>query len=288
MKLLRALTSGGALMLLAVILGVGTAAAAFVWLDGQAEDESDAAAAPVTTSGPTREVVVLLEDVPAGSPLPHAALALRRVPAGEVLAGAMSDVERVAGRVARYPLLAGEQVTDARLVGPGGPTGDGLAYTVPDGMRAVSVPVNEVSGAGGLIVPGDRVDVMVVTERQRVFGPEAVTPEQADADMRQQPTVVTVLQDVLVLAVGQELADAAEGRDPATLRADDVGPQPRAVSVTLAVTPEESQVLFMASQEGPLGFAVRAFGDGTRDALAPVTLVEPALARPDQVRSESN
>ena len=274
-------------MLLAVILGVGTAAAAFVWLDGQADDDAGTASA-AATSGPTREVVVLLEDVPAGSPLPQAALALRRVAVSEVLIGASSDLDRVAGRVARYPLLAGEQVTEARLVAPGGPTGNGLAYTVPEGMRAVSVPVNEVSGAGGLIVPGDRVDVMVVTERQRVFGPEAVTAEQADADMQRQPTVVTVLQDVLVLAVGQELADAAEGRDPATLRADDVAPQPRAVSVTLAVTPGESQVLFMASQEGPLGFAVRAFGDGTRDALAPVTLVEPALGRSEQVRAASN
>ncbi|MGE3960065.1 MAG: Flp pilus assembly protein CpaB [Dehalococcoidia bacterium] len=288
MKFLRALTSGGALMLLAVILGAGTAAAAFVWLDQQAEDE-DAVMAASTASGPTRDVVVLLEDVPAGSALPQAALGMRRVPVAEVLGGAAAAIEQVVGRVARYPLLAGEQVTEARLVAPGGPTGNGLAYTVPDGMRAVAVPVNEVSGAGGLIVPGDRVDVMVVTERQRVFGPEAVTAEQADADMQRQPTVVTVLQDVLVLAVGQELADAADsGRDPATLRADDVGPQPRAISVTLAVTPEESQVLFMASQEGPLGFAVRAFGDGTRDALAPVTLVEPALGRPDQVRSGSN
>ena len=170
MKVLRALTSGGALMLLAVILGVGTAAAAFVWLDGQADDDTGTASA-AATSGPTREVVVLLEDVPAGSPLPQAALALRRVAVSEVLIGASSDLDRVAGRVARYPLLAGEQVTEARLVAPGGPTGNGLAYTVPEGMRAVSVPVNEVSGAGGLIVPGDRVDVMVVTERQRVFGP---------------------------------------------------------------------------------------------------------------------
>ena len=76
MKVLRALTSGGALMLLAVILGVGTAAAAFVWLDGQADDDTGTASA-AATSGPTREVVVLLEDVPAGSPLPQAALALR-------------------------------------------------------------------------------------------------------------------------------------------------------------------------------------------------------------------
>ncbi|MCA9851950.1 MAG: hypothetical protein KC461_15080, partial [Dehalococcoidia bacterium] len=129
MKVLRALTSGGALMLLAVILGVGTAAAAFVWLDGQADDDTGTASA-AATSGPTREVVVLLEDVPAGSPLPQAALALRRVAVSEVLIGASSDLERVAGRVARYPLLAGEQVTEARLVAPGGPTGNGLAYTV--------------------------------------------------------------------------------------------------------------------------------------------------------------
>ena len=287
MKFLRAFTSSGSLMLLALVLGVGTAAAAFVWLEGQAQDQSSNSWSQAT-SGPTREVVVLLEDVPAGSSVPRAALTLRKVAIADLLNGAAGDVEQVAGRIARYPLLAGEQVTESRLVDPGGSTGNGLAYTVPAGMRAVSVPVTEVSGAGGLIVPGDRVDVMVVTERQRVFGPEAVSAERPDEDLGRQPTVVTVLQDVLVLAVGQELADPAEGRDPASLRADDVAPQPRAVSVTLAVSPKESQVLFMASQEGPLGFAVRAFGDSTQDALAPVSLVEPALERAGQVKAGTN
>ncbi len=273
MRLLRTVTSGSVLMLLAAVLGIGTSAAAYVWLGQQAAAEDDTAARS-TEDEATYEVVVLLEDVAAGTRLPRAALGLRDVPESQVLPGAATNLEAVAERVARYPMFAGEQVTTSRLVGEDS-TGTGLAYTVPPGMRAVSVPLSEVAGAGGLIVPGDRVDVMVVTEHRRVFGP-TTTVEAQDNDQDREPTVVTVLQDILVLAVGQELADAVEGVDASTVRADDVDPQPKAVSVTLAVTPSESQVLFMASHDGPLGFAVRSFGDSTRDVLRPVTLVEPA------------
>ncbi len=284
MKLIRSLTSGGVLMALALVLGVGTAGATFLWLDQQAAASGDAQVASAESPRPTQDVVVVLADVAAGTRLPKSALGVRRVAVDEVLVGALTNLDDVVDRVSRYPLFSGEQVTGTKLVARDAASGAGLAFTVPAGMRAVSVSVNEVTGAGGLILPGDRVDVMVATEHARVFGPSTTS---GNDNLDRQPTVVTVLQDVLVLAVGQELAGQSDGRDPAAARTEESAPQPRAASVTLAATPADAQVLFMASQEGPLGFAVRSFGDGSRGALQPVTLVEPAAIAPSQVNSSN-
>ncbi|MEX1023070.1 MAG: Flp pilus assembly protein CpaB [Dehalococcoidia bacterium] len=288
MRAIRKVGSGSVLMLLAVVLGLATASATFAWISGQeSPDDLNAAAVVPSDDVPNFEVVVVVEDVAAGTRLPALALTTRRVTQTEMLQGAHTVPSEIAGRITRYPLLAGEQVIESKLVGDDGVSGRGLAYAVAPGMRAVSVPVSEVSGAGGLMIPGDRVDVMVVTTHSRVFGPEVeaeVDQATLDAGLDDENTVVTVLQDVLVLAVGQVLTPPADGgRDPATLRVDEADPQPSAHSVTLAVTPEQSQALFIASQEGPLGFAVRAFGDGGQGTLRPLSRVQPAPGVPDQV-----
>ncbi|MQA00173.1 MAG: hypothetical protein GEU80_12755 [Dehalococcoidia bacterium] len=90
------------------------------------------------------------------------------------------------------------------------------------------------------------------------------------------PTVVTLLQDVLVLAVGQEFTPAVdEGRDPSTLRTEGAEAQPAAGSVTLAINSTQAQKLFMATQEGTLGLALRPFGDESQAALTPELKLEP-------------
>lgn len=270
MRLLRIVGSGSTLLLLAVVLGLATTAATYGWLNTRSTPAPAGVSAPAAGAD-TQPVVVLREGVAAGTALPAALLEVQQRPTAQVLPGALSTVEAAADRVARYPMVAGEQVIDSRLVGASAP-GRGLAFSVPDGMRAVSVPVSEVSAAGGLIVPGDRVDVLAATSYERLFEPQAEVGENA----RRGVAVITVLQNVLVLAVGQEAtAPIDSGRDPETLRPDEAKPQPSARSVTVAVTPAGAQALFMASTEGTLGLAVRPFGDETRSPIAPITSLQP-------------
>ncbi|MEX2228214.1 MAG: Flp pilus assembly protein CpaB [Dehalococcoidia bacterium] len=279
MRLLRIVGSGSTLLLLAVLLGLATTAATYGWLSSRAQadpaaTERAAAAGDVQTS----PVVVVREGVAAGTRLPAAVLELRAVPHRELLPGALSTVEQAADRVTRYPMVAGEQVLDSRLVGADA-TGRGLAFSVPKGMRAVSVPVSEVSAAGGLMVPGDRIDVLVATAYERLFDPQTDVSETA----RRATAVVTVLQDVLVLAVGQESTPPVDsGRDPETLRPADAEPQPSARSVTVAVTPEQAQLLFMAAHDGTIGLAVRPFGDDARSTLLPIASLQ-AVGDTDRV-----
>lgn len=275
MERLRNLASGSALMLMAVVLGTASAGAAYIWIDSQ-EDDASAQAASLMSDGQTESLVLVREGIPAGTEITSAMLELTDVHPSAVLPGAIRHLDGVVGRVARYPLVEGEQILPSRLVGDDSASGSGLAFTVPPGMRGLSVPVTEVSGAGGLIVPGDRVDVLVSTEYGNLFGPfELLAADNEENDAEAHPTVITVLQDVLVLAVAQQTTAPLDGsRDPATLRAEGAEAQPEARSVTLAVDPLQAQSLFLAAQRGTLGLALRSFGDTDSTALSPLFKLE--------------
>jgi pilus assembly protein CpaB len=286
MAILRRISTGGGLMLLATLLGVATAAAAFVWLDTQRTDADMQVAAALAPQGDTEPVVVVRVPVPAGVPIAREMVELRDVPVSAILPGAFRDIDEVTRRVTRYPLVEGEQILPSRIVSNEAEAATGLAFAVPAGMRGLSVPVSEVSGAGGLIVPGDRVDVLVSTQYGKLFGPFELVTTDETKDVRDHPAVITVLQDVLVLAVGQQTTPPADTeRDPATLRVEDVEAQPQAASATLAVTPEQAQMLFMASQQGVLGLSLRSFGQTTTTSLDPLFRLEPIGTPITQVRT---
>lgn len=269
MARIRSLANGASLLTIAVLIGVGTALAAFVWASGIGDPNAVAGQA----AGPTISVVVARDAIPAGTKLTDSIVELRRIPEQDALEGSFDKVDLAVGRTLRYPLSGGEQVAEPKLVAAKAVEGQGLAFSIPAGYRAMSVPVSEASGAGGLIVPGDRVDVMVSTVYDKLFGPGQAAPEK-DAG---RPIVMTVLQDMLVLAVGQVVTDPLEGgRDPSTLRPTDGAAQPAAATVTFAVQPAQAQALFMAADQGKLGLVLRAFGDSSQASLDPAVKLEVA------------
>jgi pilus assembly protein CpaB len=268
---MKRLASGSALLLIATTLGIVTAAAAFAWLSGAEKEETQVQVAQERT----RPGVVAAIEIPAGTRLTAAMLEVREVPEAAYLQGTSADLSLLVGRVTRYPVIPGEQMSAHKLVLDGEATGNGLAFSVPPGMRAVSVSINEVRGAGGLIVPGDRVDVMVHTDYERLFAPTELVSIVTSEEKRH-PTTLTVLQDVLVLAVAQATTPPVDGQsDAASLRPEAAEAQPNAGSVTLAVTPTQAQTLFFASQEGTIGLVLRAFGDPHSTYLEPLLRLEP-------------
>lgn len=271
---LATIASGGFILAIAVGLGLGTALLTLLWLNS----EDDGPAAVVTTDDGLQIaqdlVVVAREEIPAGTEVTAAMVELGAVARGSAPVEALTDTSDAVGKVARYPMVRGEQVLSSDLVND--TTGVGLAFSVPPGMRAVSVAFSEVMGAGGLVIAGDRVDVLVSTTYEKLFGPgDVISP----ADSEGHPMVITVLQNMLVLAVGQEFTPPVDDeRDPATLRPEDTLAQPGARSVTLAVTPEQTQLLFMSTQQGTLGLALRAFGDESETVLEPEFKLEPTTS----------
>ncbi len=266
-RLTRAMGTSRVPILLALILGGATFVGVMAWLPTLADDQ-----AQTNLRMDTAAVLVASRDLAAGAAIEGDLVRVVEVPAASIAAGALTTVEQADGRMLRYPVAAGEQILASKFVDTERAGSTGLAFVIPEGMRAVSVPLSEVSGAGGLIVPGDRVDVLAAVDSRRIEGSERRFQDESLLETpRDHGAVVTILQDALVLAIGQTVSPApAMARDAGTQRADEAAVQPQAASVTLAVDPEQAQVLFMAVMEGSIGLALRPFGETTTAPIAPV------------------
>jgi pilus assembly protein CpaB len=174
-----------------------------------------ASSKPVSTS----QLVSAAKDIPLGAVLQASDLSSITI-AGTTPKGAILKPEQAIGRGAISTIYQGEPILESQLAGLG--SGGGLAPTIPDGMRASAVRVDEVVGVAGFVIPGMRVDVLV----------SGNPPGEA----AQQGVVTnTILQNIQVLSAGTDIQRDAEGK-----------PQQVQV-VTLLVTPEQAQILSLAS-----------------------------------------
>jgi pilus assembly protein CpaB len=167
-------------------------------------------------------VVAAGADIKLGTVLTQANLTTVDI-AGPLPKGVILKPENAIGRGVIADLYQGEPILESRLAAPG--SGGGLAATIPEGMRACAVKVDEVVGVAGFVTPGMHVDVMI----------SGVPPgnQQAAADIG--PQVKTILQNLSVLSAGTDIQKDAEGK-----------PQQVQV-VNLLVTPDQAQVLSLAS-----------------------------------------
>jgi len=184
-----------------------------------------------------------------------------------VLVEAYRDMGDVVGQVTRVPLVAGEQVIPTKVTATGAAITDvenpPLAYVVPEGKRAVSIQVNNVIGASGLIRPGDYVDVILT---MTIEG-EGEAEEGTDTGSTSDQIAQMILQNVQVLSIDQDVAFTAvsEGEDGAPVVGEGTEANPEATTVTLAVSPVHGEVLTVAEAcaEPRLALALRALGDGS-------------------------
>ena len=207
----------------------------------------------------TKDVVVATRPLGIGVMVKPADVKLTKVALDAFPKGAFSKVEEVLDRPVVSNILLDEPLLEGRLAVKG--SGLGLAPTIPVGMRAVTVRVNDVAGAAGFVLPGLRVDVLVTGR-----------PPTGDSTM-----TATVLQNVLVLSAGQAMQSDARGT-------------PVSVStVTLLVTPGDAETLTLANGEGRLQLILRNSSDEGRKTVvmvAPqvsVPIAPPPPAPPDQI-----
>ena len=147
------------LLLGALIVAIGTAMAARSMFAGASTPEAEAA--PAQPQGP--KVLVAKRAMPAGTIITADAIGFQLWPQEMVqdayFVDGEADMNKLLGTVVRFPITAGEPVTQGALVAPG--DRGFLAAALGPGMRAVTVPVSEKTGVGGFIFPGDRVDLML-------------------------------------------------------------------------------------------------------------------------------
>ena len=133
------------------------------------------------------DLVVAVKPLAVGATVSPDDVKVVKVPTAQFPAGGISDVEEVVDRPVISNILIDEPIHQGRLAPRG--SGAGLAPVIPEGMRAVTLKVNEVVGVAGFVLPGMRVDVLVTGH-----------PPEGDDRM-----TTTFLQNVLVLTAGQQL-----------------------------------------------------------------------------------
>src|SRR5579872_896194 len=176
-------------------------------------------------SMPTIQVVVSSRALPLGTRLQPGDLRLVTWPAAQPVEGMFTRVEDCVNRAVITSMVENEPLLEGKLAPRQG--GAGLSATIPDGMRAVSVSVNDVIGVAGFVVPGTMVDVLVTGATN--YG----------------NVTRTILENVRVMAAGQKVEQDREGK-------------PQTVPViTLLVTPDDAAKLAMASTEGKIQLALR-------------------------------
>ena len=281
-------SSNRAVLLLALFLGLISAVLVYVYLSQGGGDGK-------ATAADTKPVVVATMDIAARTRIDADMVEVKSLAADAVHQDAFASAEQLVGMVTRVPISAGEQVLSskvaatAREVPWAGDEELPLSYVVPPGQRAVSVQVSEVTSAGGLILPGDFVDIIGIFD-VTFYGTEEGNPTSQQEI--ENYVAVTVLQNVQVLAVAQEVAEAlptegesggttGETSQPVLPKPADANPE--ATNVTLAVTPEDAEKLALAEEMGALRLSLRAVGDAEQPTVPPVTnpeLLPTNLPRP--------
>jgi len=178
---------------------------------------------------PMSDVVVAVRDFKEEEILKPDMLKLVKMPQSTVPVGAYNAVKDVTDRWVKTAILEGEPVVERKLGPKGSPPG--LVANIPKGKRAFAVEVNEQSGVSGFILPGHRVDVIKFEN-----GENTVKRGR------------TILQDIQVLASGQVF-----------VKSEEKALQSR--TVTLAVDPDEVDLLVAAKSKGTLSLALRGVND---------------------------
>ncbi|WP_084419694.1 Flp pilus assembly protein CpaB [Henriciella litoralis] len=249
-------------LILSIVFGAAAILGARLWLGSSSKDDAELAeqaAAPVETV--TQPVLVAVRDIPRGVVLDPAWFEIAQREETLVPLGSFESFKalELSGESRRtlVSLEAGQLLVEDMLLAPG--MRASMSTRIEPGYRAFTVRTTDVSGVGGFVLPGDRVDV-IFTENS--------DPQGSAANL-----VSKILaQNVEVLGV--DLNDDMTGENPGVFK-----------TATLSVTLDQAQQLSVASQRGLLSFALRGSADEEFLQADAVTLGAEKEARPKQVAS---
>jgi pilus assembly protein CpaB len=232
-----------AILAIAVVLGIFAVILANAWFSGVEQQQER-----IAQEQQMSRIVVASQPLEFGTALTPENLRMQNFPAGSVPAGAFNSLEDAmqGGRVALRPIVPGEPVLADKVSGSGGRAV--LSALLPDGMRAVSIPVTAVTGVSGFVRPGDIVDILLT---RQIPGPGAQASDQM---------VDIIMEGVPVLAIDQVVTDAEGSESPS-------------VGTTAVVEVDQfgAQKLVLANRLGQLTLALRNVENQIPGQLATVT-----------------
>ncbi len=206
------------LLLVSLFMGVGAAWVANNWVGSQLVPEA-------TADANMANIVVASLAIPFGTKIEVNHIKLVEIPKTAIPAGAFTSTEEVVGMIAKQAIFSGELLIPEKLADHEG--GSTLAAVIQPKMRAITLRVNDVIGVAGFLLPGNHVDILATKQVGR---------KKAQTE--------TVLKNIKVLAVDQTAS--TDKNEPVIVRA-----------VTLEMTPEQTETLVTAQQEGPIQLTLR-------------------------------
>ena len=241
-----------------VLAIAGCAGLAALYLASGSDDKP--APAPPVAQLPTVDILVAKTDIGLGQAVKPEDLQWQTWPAATASASFMrrdsnaEAIKDVTGSIARAPFIQGEPIREQKLVKADG--SGFMAAILPTGMRAVSTEISPETGAGGFILPNDRVDVLL-SKRDK-------NPDRSGADIVNSEVILT---NIRVLAIDQ----APKEKDGTNAL---IGK-----TVTLELKPEQTETLARARQSGVLSLALRSIADNN----APDTKTEDTRKRGETI-----
>jgi pilus assembly protein CpaB len=214
--------------LLTILVTAFVIAAICTWLVVKVVGSRMAAAAmPAST-----QVIAAAADIKLGQLITDKDLTTVSI-AGTLPKGALMKKEDVLNRGVIADMYQGEPIIENRLAPKG--SGGGLAATIPPGMRAAAVKVDDVEDVSGFAIPGAHVDVLI----------SGLPPDQQNASITTGQKVKTLLQNLAVLSAGTDIEKDAQGK-----------PKPVQV-VNLLVTPDQAEILSLAASQEKIQLVLR-------------------------------
>lgn len=223
------------LLVLSLFMGVGAAWVANNWVGSQLVPEAQADAN-------LANVVVASLAIPFGTKIEKNHIKTVGLPKNALPGGAITSIEDVVGKIAKQGMYPGEVIIPEKLAEHEG--GSTLAAVIQPNMRAITLRVNDVIGVAGFLLPGNRVDILASKRSGRGTA-----------------NTYTVLKNINVLAVDQTAS--TDKNDPVIVRA-----------VTLEMTPEQTETLVSAQQEGAIQLTLR--NPNEEEVIAPEPEIEEA------------
>lgn len=227
------------IVVLVIAVGAGGVAA----LLASGSDQKPAPTAPVAAPLPTVDVLVAKSDIPLGQTVGPNDVQWQVWPTSAASSQFIRRSERpdattqIVGSIARAPFIAGEPIRELKLVKADG--SGFMAAILPSGMRAISTEISPETGAGGFILPNDRVDVILTKRDKNADNRKSTDPVNAEI----------ILSNVRVLAIDQTIEDK-NGQKVVVGK-----------TATLELKPEQSETLARARQSGTLSLALRSLAD---------------------------
>jgi pilus assembly protein CpaB len=231
----------GNIFFLALLIGILSAAMVYRYLRAQ---QLELQRARESAQGVTVDVVVANQTIPIGSRVVEQQVRTVSWPAEARPQGSFEKTQDVAGKIARVTIQKNQPIDGTHLAGEASGL---LPLIIEEGMRAMSVKVDKVTGVSGFVTPNSRVDVLV----------SGTVEGEGDSQERSK----VVLQNIKVLAIGTAI--------------EQVDDKPVEVpTVTLLITTEDAERLALATKQGPVHLALRHYRDDTDISTRGVTVRE--------------